>query len=538
MGRLVAGRRASTVLSFPGVAGVDHSGTWLTGEAASQLTAVAPGRVVFGVKGLLRGGAAKPGHGRSCRTLARSAWGGPTCTETPDGGLFLGILSGEGGVGSPAPESVRPVHAAAEILDHARQRAQKALGLPVSRCVIAVPALFGPAEREMIVWAAREARLDVLALIHDGLAMALTRGTSRRASREVLIVVGVGAGFTSVSLMTRDGDHYRELVATGVPLGGENIEDRIAGYLLEEFKRQPGWPAHDRAPLATVRHAAAEAVSRLAWKDTVPVVVLHGGRTFNALLSRSQIETFREPISHYLHQTISRLWQDWGEWARALTGGRRPPVIVSGGGLAATASVRRTLRSVLEGAKVERASPSGSVALGASLWGQALVRGGLAPSSATRRTMIATVAPWTIALGRGKNKPRVIVPAGSTLPHQAAFSGIDLGKAKDGRAVIRLYEASAEGSAGGQPEDFTWIGDIQCQDRRTAFSPTHTEAPVPVAEAAVDSSPRGPITLRASLTQDGRLAVQAQGADGESAVSMRLRYPGLEVLGGGSGDPK
>jgi molecular chaperone DnaK (HSP70) len=483
-------------LAFPAVAGRSYAGDWLTGEEARRLAVSSPERV-FAVKDSLPE-----------KRIGQGGTAGAAAGVTP-------------------PERVAATKA---LFDRVGVLAQEALSRPVSRCVIAVPPVFGPAERERIHRAARTARMEVLALIHDSLAVALARGPRRRRPREILVVVSAGAGFTGASLVTRDGHRYREVASAGRPLGGAEVHEGIGAYLLEEFQRQPGWPKDDPAALASVLRAAAQTVTRLARRETVHAVVLHGGRTFTALLSRSQVEAFREPIARYLRETIAQLWADWGDWARAVAPGCRSPVIVSGGGLVGTASIRRALRAALPGARVEPAYPPGFVAQGASLWGRALLTTGPEPGGPQGQAVIAAVAPWSIALGAEGNRLRVLFRAGSTLPRQGKCAGIDLGESETGRSVIKLYASPATMDSAARRDDVSMIGHIRCEDRRVVMAADDSKAQTPDSGERASRRRRDRITLTVDLTRDGLLSVRGQGDDGDPSVTTQLWYPGLEAL--------
>jgi len=510
------------VAVFPSLACVDLLGGGGAGGQVEHLAALDPGSVIWGVKALLGDDAREdPTATHDSAVFAHSDWGGPQCESRPDGSI--GLRVGDTGedlwevsprTGDASPRTVEPLRAVTELFRLARDLAQRDLGLPVVRCVIAVPPAFGPGRREIIVAAAEAAGLDVLGLVGEGAASVLAHcGAGRQragGAGECFVAVDVGGGFTGITLVTRDGVRFRELAATGTRLGGEGIEDHLARYLLEEFSRQPGWPGQSSSLLGRLRRTASEAMPYLAKEQSFPVVILTAGRTYAYLLTRSQVDKLGESIARYLRETVPKLCSDWG-----LAGhGKdrvKAPVVLPAGGLTRTPFLQRALKSLLKSVSVAKSLPLESVALGAALWGQTLV--GLESSAKGKGggIQLASVAPWTIALGSEEGEPRVLVPAGSSLPCQATCSGIGLGGSGEGRATLRLLEAPM----GGKPA-FREIGQI----RLKAGGQGQTEGVK--------------VRLVVSLTTSGRLLVKALDEATDEPVAARVRFSGLALEGDGA----
>jgi molecular chaperone DnaK (HSP70) len=535
---------------FPSVAGVDPLGTWLAGDDACRFAAVEPGWAVHGAKRLLGRGEGKGDAG--CPDLVRSDWGGPKCETGSDGSVLLRLPTGDDDADSDDIR-VSPLRVVSEILRLARENARQALGLPVVRCVIGVPAVFGPGEREMIARTAGVAGLDVLALIDEGLAVTLAHCGSAKGKRRDdgplhYLAVDVGGGFTSVTLVRRDGCRYRELAATGFRLGGEDIQHLLAGRLLEEYGRMPGWPTQAGGLLGHVRRMAGAALSRLSAEESLPAVVFHDGRTFASLLSRSQVDRLGEDIARRLREVVPALWLDSEPATTAAGQAARLPVILPAGGLGRAPFVQRALKTALPDAEVAAPMPAESVALGAALWGWTLVSGDEGADEATGVLRTASVAPWTIAVGRSAGEPAVLVRAGSSLPCRAVCEWKTLAEPREPRAVLRLFEA--HGSGGDAPAAeaaFNPIGEIRLEipgseKGAAASSPgahgagassirsegaTGEFSDEDSAGAAGDQAPGTWMRLVLTVAPDGRLRVAATDAGSGRPIRADLRFYGL-----------
>jgi len=523
--RLVSVDKRAAV--FPSLVCVDFLGGGLAGDEAERLAALDPGSVIWGAKALLGSDAGeKPSaDGEACDSavFARSDWGGPRCERRPDGSIGLRVRTTEEGpreitpgTGEAPPGTVEPLQAVTELFRLAREMARRDLGLPIVRCVIAVPPAFGPGRREIIAAAASAAGLDVLGLIGEGVASVLAHcGTGRQragSAGECFVTIDAGGGFTGLTVVARDGARYRELAATGTRLGGEGIEDHLARYLLEEFSRQPDWPSESPSLLGRLRRTASEAMPYLAKEESFPVVILAAGRTYAYLLTRSQVNKIGEPIARYVRENVPKLWHRWGP-AGGGKDGVVGPVLLPVGGLTRAPFLQQVLKSVLDRdrARVVKPLPLESVALGAALWGQAMVQPDASAKEATGGIQLASVAPWTIAVGREASDPRVLIPAGSSLPCQATCGGIGLGEGGDGRAALRLLEAPL----GDQPV-FREIGQVCLESggqRRIAGLK---------------------VRLVVSLTSSGRLQVKAQDEATNEPVAARVRFSGLALEGDGA----
>src|SRR5216110_1776460 len=133
-----------------------------------------------------------------------------------------------------------PPEISAMILQKLKSAAEDYLGQKVDKAVITVPAYFNDAQRQATKDAGRIAGLEVLRIINEPTAAALAYGMDKRKSGTIA-VYDLGGGTFDVSVL-EIGDGVFEVKATNGDtfLGGEDFDQRVIGYLADEFKKENG----------------------------------------------------------------------------------------------------------------------------------------------------------------------------------------------------------------------------------------------------------------------------------------------------------
>jgi len=142
-------------------------------------------------------------------------------------------------------EKMAPPQISAEVLKKMKKTAEDFLGETVTGAVITVPAYFNDAQRQATKDAGRIAGLEVKRIINEPTAAALAYGMDKKSGDSVVAVYDLGGGTFDISIIEIDevdGEHTFEVLATNgdTHLGGEDFDNRVINYLVEEFKKSQG----------------------------------------------------------------------------------------------------------------------------------------------------------------------------------------------------------------------------------------------------------------------------------------------------------
>lgn len=159
-----------------------------------------------------------------------------------------------------------PQEVSAIILQYLKSYAEDYLGEPVTKAVITVPAYFNDAERQATKDAGRIAGLEVERIINEPTAAALAYGLDKMDQDQTILVYDLGGGTFDVSILEL-GDGVFEVKATAGDnrLGGDDFDQVIIDYLVEQFKKENGIDlSKDKMALQRLKDAAEKAKKDLS----------------------------------------------------------------------------------------------------------------------------------------------------------------------------------------------------------------------------------------------------------------------------------
>ncbi len=196
-----------------------------------------------------------------------------------------------------------PSQISAFILGKMKETAERYLGENVTQAVITVPAYFNDAQRQATKDAGKIAGLEVLRIINEPTAAALAYGLDKKKSG-LVAVYDLGGGTFDVSIL-EIGDGVFEVKSTNGDtfLGGEDFDNYIINYLVEEFKKETGIDLkQDRLALQRLKEAAEKAKIELSSSTqtevNLPFVTADasGPKHMNLKLTRAKLESLVEPL--------------------------------------------------------------------------------------------------------------------------------------------------------------------------------------------------------------------------------------------------
>jgi molecular chaperone DnaK len=174
-----------------------------------------------------------------------------------------------------AGESYSPEFVSSLILRKVVQEAQEELGEPVTAVVITVPAYFTESQRHSTYEAGQLAGLNVLRIINEPTAAALSYGISRRGKKRNILVYDLGGGTFDITVLSIDNDSLNVIAVGGDPhLGGKDFDDRIMNFIEDELREKYQFEMDADASLEAELRLKAEAAKRqLTARQSVPITL-------------------------------------------------------------------------------------------------------------------------------------------------------------------------------------------------------------------------------------------------------------------------
>jgi len=191
----------------------------------------------------------------------------------------------------------------ARVIQKMKQTAEDYLGSEVTEAVITVPAYFNDSQRQATKDAGKIAGLDVKRIINEPTAAALAYGVDKTTGDKKVAVYDLGGGTFDVSIIEMediDGEKHFEVLSTNGDtfLGGEDFDQRIINFLVDEFKKEQGLDlANDAMALQRLKEAAEKAKIELSSSEQTEISLPYitadasGPKHLNIKMTRSKLES-------------------------------------------------------------------------------------------------------------------------------------------------------------------------------------------------------------------------------------------------------
>ena len=313
-------------------------------------------------------------------------------------------------------QPISPQEVASHILRAVRKVAEDALGEPVTRAVVTVPAYFDDAQRQATRDAGQIAGLDVVRILNEPTAAALAYGAHRGSSgRRVIAVFDLGGGTFDISIMSVDHGIF-EVLATGgdSALGGEDWDRRVLERLVDEVFDQHRVDL-TAIPVALSRlRDACEAAKKTLSVDREAQINLpflandaHGAPiNYERAVTRELFETATRDLLDRLEPPCRRALAD----AR-LTAAEVEDVLLVGG-MTRWPAVAEVVERLFHRKPSRGANPDEVVALGAAQYAGIL-------AGTSDDTALLDVTPHDLGIKVGDSQFAVVLPRNSMLPVRA-----------------------------------------------------------------------------------------------------------------------
>jgi len=271
----------------PSVVAFTDESEKLIGQPAKRQAVTNPENTIFAVKRLI---------GRNFED--------PTVKKDVETAPFKIINSEKGDAWIEAKgQKYSPSQISAFILQKMKETAEKYLGQAVTKAVITVPAYFNDAQRQATKDAGKIAGLEVLRIINEPTAASLAYGLDKKQNKKIA-VYDLGGGTFDVSILEL-GDGVFEVKSTNGDtfLGGEDFDNTIVEYLINEFKKDNGIDLKsDKLALQRLKEAAEKAKIELSSAEqtdiNLPFITADktGPKHINLKMTRAKLEALVEDL--------------------------------------------------------------------------------------------------------------------------------------------------------------------------------------------------------------------------------------------------
>lgn len=328
-----------------------------------------------------------------------------------------------------------PQEISAMVLQKLKADAESYLGEPVTQAVITVPAYFNDSQRQATKDAGKIAGLEVLRIINEPTAASLAYGLDKR-NEETILVFDLGGGTFDVSIL-EVGDGVVEVKSTSgdTHLGGDDYDQCIVDWMIEEFKKDQGIDlGKDRQALQRLREAAEKAKIELSGvmetEINLPFITADAGgpKHLAMRLSRSKFEQLCSSLTERLKNPVNQSLKDAGLKPSDLD------EIVLVGGSTRMPLVSDLIRKLIGKEPNKSVNPDEVVAVGAAI--QAGVLGG-----EVKDVVLLDVTPLSLGVETLGGVMTPLIERNTTIPTRKSeiFS-----TAADGQTAVDIHVLQGE----------------------------------------------------------------------------------------------
>ena len=378
----------------PSVVAITKTGERLVGQVAKRQAITNQENTIFSIKRFMGRKFNDPEVQRDIKLVPYKV------TAAPNGDCQV-VLGGR---------TYSPPEISAMILQKLKADAEAYLGEPVTEAVITVPAYFNDAQRQATKDAGKIAGLEVLRIINEPTAASLAYGLDKKKD-ELIAVYDLGGGTFDISILEIGDGTFQVLSTNGdTHLGGDDFDQRIIDWLIDEFKKQEGIDLRqDRQALQRLKAEAEKAKIELSSAQqteiNLPFITADasGPKHLNITLTRSKLEQLVHDLLQSTLEPVRKALADAGKKASDID------EVVLVGGQTRMPAIQKLVADFFGKEPHKGVNPDEVVAVGAAVQAGVL-------KGEVKDVLLLDVTPLTLGIETLGGVMTPIIPRNTTIP--------------------------------------------------------------------------------------------------------------------------